>query len=897
MSVCSSDDSVSLDALPTLVPYFKVAQNTRIVHYFANDMVTHGSVASNCCLRECAHYLYYSKMSWTAAVIFAALYSVHLYISVGGLPSVSASIVPLSSKEINGMLLEVVEQPRVQRSAEEGSASEVLGSGVPGFYSTLQEPYCRSCENDFRTCSADVHFSNGTFSCYCDRLCESYGDCCMDKPACDGSSLPAIEQLSLECKSSHLDDSIKPVLRQGFWVISSCPFRQTSTDVAAIEEEWIDTNCTDGPGSLPFASDYLTGRTYRNVYCALCNNVSTIVPWGYRIVCNSTLWDTINSSSVVTLNQIQEDCQTCSFSLPEDVAFSPEAEETFRPCTPHVSTCLSFSAFVNFTGIANLTEDEYEKLEQNCTNGSYNLVRGLPPDSSAPLIFRNAHCAACNGLDVDRCDCYSSNSSQDPCVSGSDDRLVLLLDPVTGAIEPEQTDSVNSLQNLTLATNCSDEEFFDFASKECVQLSCDGCILSFTDAVALFDSGNTDGPAPSANVTCIPMVLTNPSEYTVVEFQNQVFVLYEGLVYFVVNPGGDLPLICVGTGVDPSVVFDFSLYLIQSVIKIIAALTYPLVIISVVANTLIIFTYVSLKKLRTVFGLVAVNLSVTFLFSDFFLLLGGPAVLSSGSRNLCVAVAIFEHLFTLAQFIWLCIMALDISLRYYRMANSLPSRRSLYVIGIYLGFGWGIPAIMLLLGISGNFSKAMFISYGTEKCHINRRWSAVVFFLLPNLIAQIVSWISVVFVLVALCKIPFSFDRKDKCRFGTFITLLVLMGLLWLLLVLFLLSNSPFVALLSNFLTLFVNCIRSVFLCIALVFTSRVLNLYLAICRPKSGNRITRIHPGPSERPELPAFARVRSGNWKQVTTDVTGREVARESLNEFAMQLEDPSKPQEAWQ
>ena len=833
----------------------------------------------------------------------AALCSVHLHINVEGLPSESAPMVPLSRDEIDEMFLEVAEQPRVRRSAMDGS---VLGSGVPeyaGISTTLQEPCCRACENDSRTCSAN--FSNGTFSCYCDRLCESYGDCCADKPACSGSSPPAIERSLLECKSSHLDDSIDPALRRGVWVISSCPVRQSYANVTAIEEEWIDANCTNGLDVLPFASDYQTGRTYRNIYCALCHNVSTIVPWGHRIVCNSTLQDVISNSSVVTLNQIQEYCQTCSFSLPDDVVFSPEAVETFRPCTPHVATCLFFSDFVNFTGSANLTEDEYEKLEQNCTNGSYNLVQGLPLDAHAPLVFRNVHCAACNGLDVDGYDCYSGNSSQDPCFSGSDDQFVLLLDPVTGAIEPEQTDSVNSLRNLTLATNCSDGEIFDFASEECQQPSCEGCVFSFTDAVALLDSGNTDEPAPSAGTPCIPMALTNPSEYTELEFQNQLFVLYEELIYFVVNPGGDLLLVCVGTGIDPSVVFGFDLDLIRSVIRIISVLTYPLIIISVIANMLIIFTYLLLKKLRSIFGLVAINLSVTFLFSDFFLLLGGPAVLSSGSRKLCVAVAIFEHLFSLAQFIWLCVMALDISLRYYRMANSCPPRRKLYVIGLYLGFGWGVPVFLLLLGISGNFSKGMFVSYGTEKCHINQKWSALVLFLLPNLIAQIVSWISVVFVLVVLCKIPFSFDRKDRCRFGVFITLLVLMGLLWVLLMLFLLSKSPFVSLLSNFLSLFVNCIRSVFLCVTLVFTSRVVNLYLVVCRLKSGNRVTRIHPEPSQRPDgdgatrPPAPARIRSGSWHQVhvTTDVTGREVARASLKELAMQLEDPSKPQEAWQ
>ena len=209
-------------------------------------------------------------------------------------------------------------------------------------------------------------------SCRCDNECTLYGDCCSgftpSANARSGASLlyELLECLRVDFTGDLLDDGVKSLP-----MVSGCRQPTEHKD-----------QCTNASLFLP-VTDPHTNFTFRNIYCALCNNISQdqVVPWIAEFSCSSNIVQSLQANSS-RMNWTFEAFREACF-LNKYVAPTTKAPD--RNCIPHVSTCSNNSS-------------SSPDLVHNCTRGPYDLVTTLDK-----RIFRNQYCALCNGVNNTQC--------------------------------------------------------------------------------------------------------------------------------------------------------------------------------------------------------------------------------------------------------------------------------------------------------------------------------------------------------------------------------------------------------------------------------------------------------------------------------------------------------------
>ena len=192
--------------------------------------------------------------------------------------------------------------------------------------------------------------------CKCDNECILYNDCCLDYSPANVTNRPSSALYELmECLEVNYT---RPVLSPGgnsVWMVSRC------TQPSELSEK-----CTDQSLFLPVTDSHLN-FTYRNVYCAMCNNVTMeqLELWQPQFYCNDR--DVSNFSK---FEEIKSHCFIHDIVL--------EGSYT-RSCIPHINTCP-----------INSNVD----LKQDCIHGPFDLKAAL----NKTRLFKNSACAKCNGI-------------------------------------------------------------------------------------------------------------------------------------------------------------------------------------------------------------------------------------------------------------------------------------------------------------------------------------------------------------------------------------------------------------------------------------------------------------------------------------------------------------------
>ena len=212
-------------------------------------------------------------------------------------------------------------------------------------------------------------------SCKCDNECVLYDDCCSDvTPSANARSGASPLHKLLECSrvdftGDLLDPGVKSVL-----MVSGC-----------LQPTEHQEQCINASLFLP-VTDPRTNFTFRNIYCALCNNISQdqVVPWESKFRCS----DVKRAQGLNTFEAVREMC-----FLSRVISNSTSPGTHIRSCIPHVSTCPKNSS-------------SSPDLVHNCTRGPYDLVTTLDK-----RIFRNQYCAQCKGVNNTQCLRLSNSSN------------------------------------------------------------------------------------------------------------------------------------------------------------------------------------------------------------------------------------------------------------------------------------------------------------------------------------------------------------------------------------------------------------------------------------------------------------------------------------------------------
>ena len=168
-------------------------------------------------------------------------------------------------------------------------------------------------------------------------------------------------------------------------------------------------------------------------------------------------------------------------------------------------------------------------------------------------------------------------------------------------------------------------------------------------------------------------------------------------------------------------------------------LTYIGCFLSILGTVMVLITYTLFSELRTLPGLILMNICITVFVISLLFITGNPIIQKYPEKDLCSSLAIALHLFYLAQFVWTSIFSCEMVRNFYRAKKNLSdckkTKYQLYVA--YFSIGWCLPLLVVTISIILNFSVDGLILYGVDSdgrtvgCWINHFESFIVGFLLP----------------------------------------------------------------------------------------------------------------------------------------------------------------------
>ena len=279
---------------------------------------------------------------------------------------------------------------------------------VPDFlnFSVISDPTIRRYSQEYNTfcphtfmCNVLINFNNSLFQKYgefqeepCCGPCSCYGDCLNTLDCClDGlprllttNEVKSIYESPKQCMYAQFRAYHKEQYNGlGYVLITKCA---DDTDA----DSTVKDNClkeysefdftTDIPAYFP-VTDNTTMVSYKNEYCALCNDIpkSNLIYWGAKVECETV--DNREDTEIQSLSDVYKlitEDSTCN------VVFLIPYELLYRQ--PFIQQCIPYQNRCNMTG----RWQEYDAdLESLCL--SY---------ESAYKGYKNVHCYLCNGYDV-----------------------------------------------------------------------------------------------------------------------------------------------------------------------------------------------------------------------------------------------------------------------------------------------------------------------------------------------------------------------------------------------------------------------------------------------------------------------------------------------------------------
>ena len=244
----------------------------------------------------------------------------------------------------------------------------VTVSSLPSFVPPTTRP-TQSCSSLYSCAN-----KNTRRICSCDGSCSLYGDCCHDVQQLNSTSNISSRNLydMLSCVQTSFPDQHgeeKPAYEyNAYFMVTACPQQWVSSHSNQQTAQQILHSCTNS--SLSPVTDLTTNLTFRNTYCAQCNNINQtqLVHWNASYFC-----DTDGSIVINSLSSIRKYCQISDFST------------TFktRSCNRLVSSCPN--TFEN------------QNVIFQCKN------TGLEIYIEDRVLFKNRWCAECNGAINSKC--------------------------------------------------------------------------------------------------------------------------------------------------------------------------------------------------------------------------------------------------------------------------------------------------------------------------------------------------------------------------------------------------------------------------------------------------------------------------------------------------------------
>ncbi|RWS10533.1 uncharacterized protein B4U79_11285 [Dinothrombium tinctorium] len=465
-------------------------------------------------------------------------------------------------------------------------------------------------------------------------------------------------------------------------MISKCPRSWSSK---SIEQKCVNQVSVkkDPFLSIPVFSR-LTELTYKNLYCAVCNDDADFSePWIVYSRCKK--------------RDKNGDCSSSRLFFEP-----PHLNGTLRECIKSdMYSCPNNSEF-----------KVHREISSKCDIYASHLV------TEDGLVVKNEYCAKCNNISLDTSNCLKQEKlkSETNEVHNSKFSLAIIID----------IDFLNGGTVVGTKERCARNYVYDPWKKFCRLVTCDkDSRLEDDKCIPLHGIKN------QVSIERCPKLTFDSTEYSLlddgkafIKSRNKTLRMHE---YTININTGRLSICAYINHIQLETKFsDFESHLsiLGISVSILSLLTKILLFFlkpepRKVSNILVLFLSISLLIAQTMF-LVAANHTDLPLF--------------------CKSVGILMHYFFLCSFFWMNVLSSDIYRTFNTFLHSFEKKPIITQIIQYSVYGWVIPAIIVCTALINEiYDTKIAPKYGVVHCWISNRFALLVFFAIPMAILLIVN--------------------------------------------------------------------------------------------------------------------------------------------------------------
>ena len=593
---------------------------------------------------------------------------------------------------------------------EDGNSRSSLSVEDGGLWRNKRAVLTMTCEN-YASCSNDT---DNYHTCFCDRLCRVYGDCCPDYVDKEGGhQLTPLSPRSFVCRKFP-DHSRQPV-----YVITECPATysvQFVLDGCRQGSESTDRSSADIIYLVP-VSNRVTGLVYRNIYCAMCHDEEDVSFWNVTSEhCDMQVQE--NQGSETTESAGVDDMEHESFVSACLFSFSPMRDVPVpRRCIDNIATC---------------PDEADAELASQCSRPSRVAYVYQPPTGQA---YRSRDCAACNGISDHDLQCTSMPlDDREPPVESFD--VIFDLNTMLGS--KVRTGSGGPL--IQRLGSCPERHVYDPFAGVCRGINCPpGRLMTASDRCQLVIASDTRPSfrspimIPTDNPDC-SWIRLGSSEYQLL-FNKSIYVPVHDATYDTDSyhlDDNDTAYVCT------SFQRNYTEW-IDEALRVDAVGAYMSTVCSAVSLLALSFqftVYMLFPVLRNTPGRCIICLVVSLFVGQllFVLVKTGRSV----SSWFCFVQAATMHYAFMAAFFWMSVIAFDVQRTFgaspgATAASSSPSAARRRFVG-YSVYAWLSALAVVGVGVAMDLSEvggAYRPYYGHRICWFGSRGGLLVLFGVP----------------------------------------------------------------------------------------------------------------------------------------------------------------------
>ena len=187
-------------------------------------------------------------------------------------------------------------------------------------------------------------------------------------------------------------------------------------------------------------------------------------------------------------------------------------------------------------------------------------------------------------------------------------------------------------------------------------------------------------------------------------------------------------------------------------------LTYVGSSLSILGSAFVLVTYILFRRLRTLPGILLMNLSVAILTTNLLLVVGGAAMQRVPSVGLCSTFSTIFHFSYIAQFLWMSLFSIELMHRVYKAKKPAhPRRDRWWALPMYMIVGWATPLVIMGVTIGLNFGELSLYGVASTRalveCLINHITAYTVLFFVPLVLSLVIGLIMVIVISVLLWQL------------------------------------------------------------------------------------------------------------------------------------------------